>query len=477
MNSDSKNLLQDVLDVNQIKWTDDPQLLSSTEYQAFLTDYTLVCGCEFLNVVLILSIDENHLKHNLIDCLNRCVLNLLIIVVNKRSADTKLGKIVDEWVNKNLVEVDEENHLSNITQEKIKEFNDANEHLLIKDTQKQIVDVNAAEVIHKLYNKSQLDTNENEDEYYNLMDIEDWLDGPYSVYINNFKSAGYDDTTFLVGLKERELLEIGIKNRAHRKKILTEIERLPPFEFKRDVPEDVYEWLVILGLDEYWPFFQENSYTTQEDFADLILKDTAKITSIFHVMKSAHLKKLLSVISILNLPSLDKKKEVATPTTDNEEISQGYRRKDCEATADVSDYYITMNIEDWLDGPYTVYINHFKNAGYDDTTFLMGLKEAELLDIGITNRAHRIKILVEAERLPPEEIDQDVPEDVFEWLMILGLDEYWPSFKEKHYHNPHSLSSLKNMDTATLASTFKIVKHAHLKKLFKALSLLKHPKL
>ena len=66
-----------------------------------------------------------------------------------------------------------------------------------------------------------------------------------------------------------------------------------------------------------------------------------------------------------------------------------------------------MNIEDWLDGPYAVYVKNFQEAGYDDTTFLLGMKERDLLDIGIENRGHRKKILAEIERLPPEDIDED----------------------------------------------------------------------
>ena len=68
-----------------------------------------------------------------------------------------------------------------------------------------------------------------------------------------------------------------------------------------------------------------------------------------------------------------------------------------------------MNIEEWLHGIYAVYVKQFKDAGYDDTTFLMEMKEPDLIEIGIENRGHRKKILSEINRLPPEEIDQDVP--------------------------------------------------------------------
>ena len=62
-----------------------------------------------------------------------------------------------------------------------------------------------------------------------------------------------------------------------------------------------------------------------------------------------------------------------------------------------------------MHGPYTVYVKSFQQAGYDDTTFLTGMKEQDLVDIGIENRGHRKKILAEIESLPPEEIDPNVP--------------------------------------------------------------------
>ena len=76
---------------------------------------------------------------------------------------------------------------------------------------------------------------------------------------------------------------------------------------------------------------------------------------------------------------------------------------------DEDGYFKTMNIEEWLHGIYAVYVKQFKDAGYDDTTFLMEMKEPDLIEIGIENRGHRKKILSEINRLPPEEIDQDVP--------------------------------------------------------------------
>merc|ERR1719461_116589 len=155
----------------------------------------------------------------------------------------------------------------------------------------------------------------------------------------------------------------------------------------------------------------------------------------------------------------------------------GYNQNGIYIGDDMSedDYYITMAIEDWLDGPYAVYIERFQNAGYDDTTFLMGMKEADLIEIGIENRGHRKKILAEIDRLPPEDIDQDVPEDVHEWLQVLSLAEYWPLFESNSYGEPNALADLKLMDRATLCTTFKMTKPGHIKKLTKAIKQLKYP--
>lgn len=62
-----------------------------------------------------------------------------------------------------------------------------------------------------------------------------------------------------------------------------------------------------------------------------------------------------------------------------------------------------------------------------------------------------------------------------DWLLFLGLREYWPLFQANAYGEPNALTDLKLMDKATLAQTFNIKKRGHLKKLTKAISQLKYP--
>ena len=59
--------------------------------------------------------------------------------------------------------------------------------------------------------------------------------------------------------------------------------------------------------------------------------------------------------------------------------------------------------------------------------------------------------------------------------MKLGLDEYWPRFKENAYSEPKDLADLKFMDKETLRNTFGIEKEGHLRKFTKAVQRLQYP--
>eukprot|EP00794_Sanderia_malayensis_P016164 gene16164-17787_t len=137
--------------------------------------------------------------------------------------------------------------------------------------------------------------------------------------------------------------------------------------------------------------------------------------------------------------------------------------------------YAAVPVNDFLEGTYKQYASNFKDHGFDDTTFLLGLKEQALLDIGIFNRGHRKQLLTDIERLPPEGMDQEVPDDVQQWLTGLGLEGYWAEFKNSSYTEPNSLADLKFMDESTLKQTFGITKMGHLRKLKKAIGFLAYP--
>ena len=63
--------------------------------------------------------------------------------------------------------------------------------------------------------------------------------------------------------------------------------------------------------------------------------------------------------------------------------------------------------------------------------------------------------------------------NVENWLLLLGLEDYWPQFEENLYNKTTDLLDLKLIDKETLARTFNITKRGHLNKLSRALSQLK----
>jgi len=134
--------------------------------------------------------------------------------------------------------------------------------------------------------------------------VEEWLPKDYQCYVVNFKEHGYDNVSFIAGIiKEKDLIKMGITNRGHRKKLMSAIESLPPEEFFQEVPENVEEWLIKLGLDEHWPKFSSNSYTEPRDLADIKYMSNDTISTIFDIRKEAHLKKLTMATSVLQYPT------------------------------------------------------------------------------------------------------------------------------------------------------------------------------
>jgi len=158
LNEDSMNIIKDALELNKIQWTNNPELLSKEV--CLLTDYTAVRGCEFLHVVLIYPTNEQYLKHNLIDSISRCILYLKVIVLNYDTPDDTLVSILTEWENQNLVIVDNQDYLLNVTNEELKKFEEDNHDLLKRRNQQSSMDINDPKVIKKLKSLSKPDQSE-----------------------------------------------------------------------------------------------------------------------------------------------------------------------------------------------------------------------------------------------------------------------------------------------------------------------------
>jgi len=138
--------------------------------------------------------------------------------------------------------------------------------------------------------------------------IEEWLPSSYREYVSVFKDNGYENVSFIYGIKERDLIRMGINNRGHRNRIMQLIESLPPEDIEEEVPENVEAWLTNLGLEQYWTMFSENSYVQARDLADVKLMDKETMKNIFRVFKEGHLEKLARAVKKLQYPTKAQKK-------------------------------------------------------------------------------------------------------------------------------------------------------------------------
>uniref|UniRef100_A0A7M5WVI9 chitin synthase n=1 Tax=Clytia hemisphaerica TaxID=252671 RepID=A0A7M5WVI9_9CNID len=134
--------------------------------------------------------------------------------------------------------------------------------------------------------------------------VDEWLPAEFKNYAPNFKQQGYDTVAFIAGnIKEKDLRDLGIENRGHRKRLMFFIDSLPPEDMFSDVPESVEEWLINLALEEYWPKFYESSYTEPRDLADIKYMTSENITTIFGISKEGHLKRIKAATSVLQYPT------------------------------------------------------------------------------------------------------------------------------------------------------------------------------
>lgn len=60
---------------------------------------------------------------------------------------------------------------------------------------------------------------------------------------------------------------------------------------------------MLLGLHDYWPEFESNSYAEPNALADLKLMDKYTLSAIFNMTKAGHLKKLMKAVKQLKYPT------------------------------------------------------------------------------------------------------------------------------------------------------------------------------
>ncbi|XP_068739017.1 uncharacterized protein [Montipora capricornis] len=138
--------------------------------------------------------------------------------------------------------------------------------------------------------------------------VERWLTEEFMNYANNFRQHGYDTVGFLPGMTEKDLENIGIEIRGHRKRLLREIKKIPRVDIEEGIPDNVEEWLKELGLGEYWPTFERSGYKEPSDLEDIKNMKRDGLKETFNIYKTGHFKRLSSAIRKLQYPNQGQKK-------------------------------------------------------------------------------------------------------------------------------------------------------------------------
>ncbi|XP_021377869.1 uncharacterized protein LOC110465974 isoform X2 [Mizuhopecten yessoensis] len=140
--------------------------------------------------------------------------------------------------------------------------------------------------------------------------LEEWLDNDFKDYIPLFKKHGFDSTLFISAMKEKDLVAIGIKQKAHVTYLMDQITALPDFRIEVNVPENVRDWLRDIGLEQYYGVFKSSKITASKDLEILKSFSRKEIESELKITKAGHVARLLMAIKHLRNPTDEELKRI-----------------------------------------------------------------------------------------------------------------------------------------------------------------------
>nr|XP_014266365.1 caskin-2-like isoform X4 [Maylandia zebra] len=108
-------------------------------------------------------------------------------------------------------------------------------------------------------------------------------------YTTHFLTAGYDLDT-ISRMTPEDLTAIGVMKPGHRKKLISEISKLPSTDWLPDhKPANLADWLSHLGLSQYYQVLVQNGYENIDFVSDISLEDLREIG----ITKLGHQKKIM----------------------------------------------------------------------------------------------------------------------------------------------------------------------------------------
>ncbi|XP_047434704.1 caskin-2-like isoform X6 [Mugil cephalus] len=126
-------------------------------------------------------------------------------------------------------------------------------------------------------------------------------------YTTHFLTAGYDLDTISCMTPE-DLTAIGVMKPGHRKKLTSEISKLPSTDWLPDhKPANLADWLSHLGLSQYYQVLVQNGYENIDFVSDISLEDLQEIG----ITKLGHQKKMM--LGVKRLKELQRKESGSEP--------------------------------------------------------------------------------------------------------------------------------------------------------------------
>ncbi|XP_019622855.1 PREDICTED: uncharacterized protein LOC109468915 [Branchiostoma belcheri] len=124
----------------------------------------------------------------------------------------------------------------------------------------------------------------------------------FMTYADKFLKEGYEDTSYIAGMTNEDLRNIGIDTDFHRQRLLTEIHKLTEFVLETSVPNNVTEWLKKLHLDQYTQQFKDYGVNTKADLACLRKTDLNRLMEDLKITKKGHIKRIKAAIGAMTEP-------------------------------------------------------------------------------------------------------------------------------------------------------------------------------
>ncbi|KAL4216723.1 hypothetical protein ACF0H5_024446 [Mactra antiquata] len=185
-----------------------------------------------------------------------------------------------------------------------------------------------------------------------------------------------------------------------------------------------------------------------------------------------------SVVSEESLRSLGV--DVQLPVITEEETSRTYSasvyaKNDCDDDDSAVDGDTVIDVKDWLPADMKSFAPNFIENGFDNTMLISGMTEKELKDIGIKRKGMKKYLMEEIKKLPDYEIQAEVPENVEQWLDIIGLKQYIKNFYKEQIKTPKDMEVLKSFGRTEIEKELKITKSGHIKRLMYAIRRLRNP--